>query len=143
MPSRLAIGPIINPVDFVRNIESSLGLLKMYDVKCCHPLWNRVISPVGERIAPHYSPKGQKSALYGAVFFDRLKPVFRAGGNIRALRTLQWRKVLPVKPDCFNHCSLYHRFRPFRLNVKAHFLFCDNLQIRLWCEPQQLCPNHY
>ena len=67
---------------------------------------NRVIDvkivPV-EGVTSEDAPEGKPAALQGAVLFDCLKRVLRAGGNKAAAGRARGRDVPAVKPDGREH----------------------------------------
>ena len=126
IPRRLAIGPMIIPLDLVSNIESSFRISQNTAFRQFSGY--RIISSVRKRIASENSPQSKQPSLESAVFFHCFQSVLGACGNIRAFRALKRREIFLVEFNQPYHCFFCHRFQPFPPNAEARPLSCATIE---------------
>ena len=141
IPRRLAIGPMIIPLDLVSNIESSFGISQNTAFRQFSGY--RIISSVRKRITSENSPHSKQSSLEGPVLFHCFQSILGACGNIRAFRALKRREIFLVEFNQPYHCFFCHRFQPFPPNAEARPLSCDSRPLWPWTAPRLPYPNHY
>ena len=141
IPRRLAIGPMIIPLDLVSNIESSFRICQNTAFRQFSGY--RIISSVRKRITSENSPHSKQSSLEGPVLFHCFQSILGACGNIGTSRTLKRRYIFLVEFNQPYHYSFCHRFQPFPPNAEARPLSCDSRPLWPWTAPRLPYPNHY
>jgi hypothetical protein len=94
-PIILAMGPMIIPLYFVRNIKISFRISQNTAFPAVSGYG--IISPVRKWITSEYSPQSKKSSFESPVFFHRLKSVLGTSRYIGALCALKRREILSIE----------------------------------------------